>query len=247
MLQLNPKTQQNKPAEKTAVSKKYFNMQAKKFFLTFPQVPTDKLIDFKEIRRRILKKQDIKNGIIAREKHQDGNTHFHIYLEYNKTKTINRSDYFDFIFDHHGKYETCKTKLASIKYITKGMDYYLIGDLNSFSNTLLLKNFAKNCIKQGYDTPDFFSIENNNDIDNLIYDDSLKLTRYGKIYRKYLHEASLAKLSFIKYINVDKLAKCMKKNPEAFPNPDGFLFLVSFINDNLQPKEREYKKPMLHI
>jgi len=247
MLNLFQKTQQNKPVKNTLESKKIFNMKAKKFFLTFPQMPSDKIIDFKEIRDRILESQSIKNGIIAKEKHQDGNTHFHIYLEYTKTKTVNRHDYFDFIFDHHGKYETCKTKLASIKYITKGMDYYLIGDLNSFSSTLLLKNFAKNCIRQGYDTQDFFSIGNNNDIDNLIYDDSLKLTRYGKIYRKYLHEASISKLAFIKCINVNKLAKCMKKNPKAFPNPDGFLFLVRFINDNLQPREREYKKPMLHL
>ena len=133
-------------SEKT---KKPFNIQAKKFFLTFPQIPQDKLIDFPEISRRIQEKQDIKNGIIAREKHKDGNIHFHIFLEYNKTKTVNRPDYFDFIFDHHGKYETCKTKSATIKYLVKNMDYHLVGDLNSFSSTLLLRNFAKNCIKQG--------------------------------------------------------------------------------------------------
>jgi len=237
----------NRLAKNKTEGKKYFNMKAKKFFLTFPQIPVDKIIDFPEIRSRILDKQDIKNGIISREKHQDGNIHFHIYLEYNKTKTINRPNYFDFIFDHHGKYETCKTKLASIKYVTKGMDYFLIGDLNSFSNILLLKNFAKNCIKKGYDTHDFFAIKNNNDVDNLVYDDSLKLTRYGKIYRKYLHEAAISKLAFIKTIDIKKLTDAIAMHPVAFPNPTSLISIAKFLNSNLEPKKREYKKLMLHI
>ena len=94
-------------------------MKAKKFFLTFPQVPTDTLSDFKESKHRILESQSIKNGIIARDKHENGNTHFYVCLEYNNPRTIIRSDYFDFIFDHHGKYETCKTELASINVLPK--------------------------------------------------------------------------------------------------------------------------------
>ena len=39
----------------------------------------------------------------------------------------------------------------------------------------------------------------------------------------------------------------MSSYPEVFLSPTKLLDIVSFLNDNLKPREREYKKPMLHL
>jgi len=227
----------------TIIKKKNtFRISALRFFLTFSQVPPIKLVDFKEIERRILYSQDIKNGIIAREKHQDGNTHFHIYLEYKKKKDVRRHDYFDFIFDHHGKYESCKSKQSSIKYITKDLDYFLIGDLKSFSSTSLVEDFIRKKVTEGFAVEDFFSLKDNSSIDRFVFDSGYKISRYAKTFQQFQRNQRIDKLRFIKQFNINKIQKCDIK---LFPGKRKIIEICKYLNDNVA--SRNYKTPMLHV
>lgn len=102
--------------KKTRAKKtKGFRMQAKGFCLTFPQNPTTKT----EAEARINAKWDDVSYVISQEKHQDGNFHLHLYLEFPDKKHIRQADYFDFIGGKHGDYETTKNRRKWIEYVVK--------------------------------------------------------------------------------------------------------------------------------
>ena len=228
--------------DKKTHTKNKFRMHASKFFLTFSQVPNSKLVDFPEIKKRITEKDSIKNGIIAREKHKDGNTHFHIYLEYLSKKDIRNSNYFDFIFDHHGKYETCKSKVSTIKYITKEMDYFLIGDLNSFSNVTLVEDFIRKKVLEGYSVEDFFYFKNNRSVDKFIFDSGHKITKYSKNFQQHQRNLRMDKLSPIKYFDTASIENI---SDNVLTNKEGLVNILEYLNDNAG--KRKYKTPMLHV
>lgn len=223
-------------------SKKNFRINAIKFFLTFSQIPNDKIIDFKTIQQRILEKLHVKNGIIAKEVHKDGGIHFHIYLELTEKKDIKRSNYFDFIFNHHGKYESCKSRANTIKYITKDMDYFLIGDLKSFANTTLVEDFIRKKVLEGFGVEDFFYFKNNRPIEKFIFDSGHKIDRFCKSFQQHNRNVRVDKLRFIKYFD---LTKINDYDDTVLPNKKGLVEILEYLNENAG--KRKYKTPMLHL
>jgi hypothetical protein len=106
-------------AENTGDKKGRFVFSAKKYFLTFPKV-TQPVTNESVI--ALLNKSfpdELKSLLVARELHEDGTPHFHIYLEFKKKKQIRSYSFFDFIFNKHGNYQTVRFKKAVINYISK--------------------------------------------------------------------------------------------------------------------------------
>ena len=67
-------------------------------------------------------KGDIIKGLIGQEKHQDGQSHLHAYVKYMKTMNIRNPAFFDIVYEgetYHGNYQTAKSAIASIKYVSK--------------------------------------------------------------------------------------------------------------------------------
>lgn len=67
-------------------------------------------------------KGTIIKGIIGQEKHEDGQPHLHVYVKYLTKIRTKVPTFFDITAGdkvYHGKYETAKSAIASIKYITK--------------------------------------------------------------------------------------------------------------------------------
>lgn len=106
-------------ATSTSTSKtSKFNLQGKRFFLTFPQCPVAP-----ELAQERLKEKygdSLKWYLLAQELHQDGEKHLHIGLEMKETFRTKRSDVFDFIGEKHGNYQTMKNMRKCVEYITKG-------------------------------------------------------------------------------------------------------------------------------
>ncbi|ALE29600.1 replication associated protein, partial [Lake Sarah-associated circular virus-8] len=98
-----------------------FSLQAKRFFLTFPQCPMDK----HQVLLWLTGAHEAHQAIVAEEQHEDGSPHLHIYLTYEKAKRISHADYFDLgnpenpeqVF--HPNIQTVKNMKECVKYITK--------------------------------------------------------------------------------------------------------------------------------
>ena len=73
-------------------------LQAKNWFLTFPQTTTTKEEASTLLQNHLkLKQLGIKGFLIAQEKHKDNHTHLHIALWLNKTLKTTDKKFFDFV------------------------------------------------------------------------------------------------------------------------------------------------------
>ena len=107
------------------IKKKQFRLRGKKLFLTYSQL---NLLDLNTAKNQILEQLEeiiphkIIEYIICEEKHQDGGTHFHVYLELSQKVELFGSDCLDLNFGgikYHGSYETVRLKRKAQDYITK--------------------------------------------------------------------------------------------------------------------------------
>lgn len=124
------------------------------WFITYPQCPVTKE-NIKDILFKKMKdmNNDIKEYVIAREKHKDGNEHIHAYINLRK-KIRWRQDLFDFIYEninYHGNYQPCKYKRKTIEYLKKDGDYICDKDEDIYKakNELILNNNLNDLVKQG--------------------------------------------------------------------------------------------------
>lgn len=100
---------------KPASQNKRFRMRSKKFSLTFPQCAATK----EECRMRIEERWPDCHYVLARETHEDGQPHLHIFLKFEAVQSVSDPSYFDFIAGQHGDYEVTKNVRKWVKYITK--------------------------------------------------------------------------------------------------------------------------------
>jgi Geminivirus Rep catalytic domain. len=84
----------------------------------------------------------IEKYLIARENHEDGKKHLHVYLLLEKKVNIRDCRYLDLTDDngriYHGKYEGCRSDAAVLAYCTKENDYissYSEDELEAIKNS----------------------------------------------------------------------------------------------------------------
>lgn len=100
---------------------KKFRIDAKRFFLTYPQV--NELLPTKEsLLEQIQILVPVQEYCISEEKHQDGGRHFHAYIELTHKKNIRQADFFD-IRDHHPNVQPVRNRNQVLKYIRKDGNY----------------------------------------------------------------------------------------------------------------------------
>lgn len=98
------------------VPKAPFRMDAKSFFLTFPQCDVSKQDVLARLTGRF---KSLKWACVASEKHANGDPHLHIVLQLKKRLNIRDPSYWDFLCSKHGDYRACRNALSSLKYILK--------------------------------------------------------------------------------------------------------------------------------
>jgi hypothetical protein len=114
-------------------------MKSKGVFLTYPRIPQEitkeQILDALNkiiTPQRGGKPNQVVSGVIAKEHHEDGGTHFHAALKLQEAKnwsghtwdlTINEVTY-------HGNYQSMRSLTSAVKYCKKEGDYLLIGDFD---------------------------------------------------------------------------------------------------------------------
>lgn len=106
-----------------------FRLRSKKLFLTYPQCT----VDPSEALRQLSAAVSATGHVIAREKHADGNSHLHVYLEADNPMEVNSSDALDLTDStgtkYHGNYQSVRSRSAVLKYVTKDGEFITNLDL----------------------------------------------------------------------------------------------------------------------
>lgn len=93
-----------------------FQLRAKNVGLTYPQCDLDKQVIFDQIRARC--GDNLIALIVAIERHQDGNTHYHAYLRFHAALSTRDARYFD-IEDFHPNIQALRSPRGWISYCLK--------------------------------------------------------------------------------------------------------------------------------
>lgn len=109
-----------KNKEKSATSKS-FRLQAKRLFLTFPQIKDG--ITKESAMESACSAWDLKWIVVAHEKHQDGGNHLHIALEFKDKFSTRKSDFANFICGSQGNYQPMKNMRQCLQYVIKDKDF----------------------------------------------------------------------------------------------------------------------------
>jgi len=98
-----------------------FRLQGKKFFLTYPACPTTWTLE--SVKMCIEEKTDyIENYVYAKEQHEDGTPHFHVYLSLTHRLDTQNPKFWD-IMGRHGNYQIAIRYRQVILYCKKGKDF----------------------------------------------------------------------------------------------------------------------------
>jgi hypothetical protein len=128
---------QSLPSSQSSVPRpKAFRISCSHLAITYPQCDLDQEV----IKERLFSKLDcIQHYVIAREQHQDGNYHIHVYLGLQKKCDIRNARFFD-IEGFHPNVQACWSPKQWYNYVKKDGNY--VEDFNF--QCLQSKNYIRN-------------------------------------------------------------------------------------------------------
>lgn len=101
-----------------------FRIQAKNFFLTWPQCETPK----ETVLNRIKLLDDYHHAVVCRENHADDDgVHLHAFIAFSKQQNKVGSKWLDDLADSHGNYQSAKNVMAVVNYVIKDGDIVFDG------------------------------------------------------------------------------------------------------------------------
>lgn len=104
-----------------------FRIQAKLFSITYPRCNIERTV-FDPLFTSKFKPAEFAS---AREPHEDGGYHLHVYVAFSKRTDVQSARYFDVAVDgvtYHPNVQRCKSKESWLRYISKGSDHG-VGDI----------------------------------------------------------------------------------------------------------------------
>jgi hypothetical protein len=195
-------------------------------------------------------------GVIAVEKHQDGNSHFHLYVKMPTRTAVRTATYFDRILPgHHCNIKLCDDHPGGVrgwvKYITKGHEYYE-HDF-SVSDCLAKKG-------QGFEKIITGLVEDPDSADQLLMKHPVDFARHiNKIQpferevKRIRREKERAPKKFDVYVRNEKDEDIpypeffLRDDPAQDVEYDVRLDVITWIKENVYPAKRKFKQPQLLI
>lgn len=225
------------------MSTKPFRIAAKKVFLTFPHI--DSPMDFDSIFNTISSKfNQLNSVIIAKESHSDLSTHFHLFLEFKSKLDTTNPNFFDFIFNKHGNYQSVKHFSQTIKYITKNNCYKEY--LSTYTSTSFsLTRSIRLSLEEPSAKPLNLFQNNDPELRDAIFQHSTKIETYHRRYQAFLHERVLSTKKHITYWDLPFLYS--NSPPELLPYIHNLRPILHFLNRYMDKNQRHYKSPNLLI
>lgn len=107
-----------------------FSLQGKNLFLTYAQCPLSKEHALTALQDRF---ENLIGWVVARELHQDGNAHLHIYLQFSDTFKTRDPRFADLEHTYHPNAQSVRSSKSVVKYCTKESDYLANIDVHSIA------------------------------------------------------------------------------------------------------------------
>ena len=229
--------------------KKTFEMRSMTFLLTFPQWEgTDTL---EELKQKLLKfwedrNKEVKEAIICIEnhgpkeddeikshaQHEDPGRHIHMCFKLDKPHPVRRADFFDDLGGKHGDIQTCRNYKACQIYCAKDNNYITHNvDIDAVVKSTKSKKGVK------HET-----------VANFIKKKERTMLEVDSKYPGYMIQHQRKVSDYI------KLQYSFKDTTTEFPGIGNVIGrspciveLVSWLNNNLPPKERPFKQKQLWL
>lgn len=219
-----------------------FRLQAKYFFLTWPQCDTPKEVVLERI--KALPHYDY--AVVCRENHQDATgVHLHAFVAFKQQ--INRKGiiYLDDLAGKHGNYQSARDNAKVVRYVTEEGDYIADGfDPLTYLMAALSHKSTKNATKNGKSKAFIVAdlIINGKNIDDIdAYDPGYVLMNKRKI-EDYVgwQRVKKARLDKLAWPGIDFTH--LLTNDENDPT----LAIAIWLDRNIR-RDREFKKKQLYI
>lgn len=137
----------------SATNSKKFRLQGKQLFLTYPQCLQLKEDVLKKV--CALFKQNLVYAIVSQELHQTGDKHLHIVISLKNRIDWTNMSKMDALTGKRGNYQTCRSLIATVKYVVKDGCYCAHGvDVEEFLKQSKQKKstqFALTVMQHGID------------------------------------------------------------------------------------------------
>lgn len=137
----------------SATNSKKFRLQGKQLFLTYPQCILQKELVLTKV--VALFKQNLVFAIVAQENHQSGDKHLHIVVSLSKRIDWKSMKKMDDLTGKRGNYQTCRSLIATVKYVVKDGHYCAHGvDVEEYLKQVKMKKstqFALTVMQHGID------------------------------------------------------------------------------------------------
>lgn len=221
---------------------KKFSIYAKKLFLTFPNV-NDPNINLQYIKNKLEThhySKTLEYAIIAKEKHENNIPHYHLLLVFKKKHRIRNPNFFDFLCDKHGNYQTCRNVNKSIQYITKDRDYITIGDIPLNNQNQQYREQLITILKDPDYTPSKIFNLNDNQLELILYQDSTKVDHFCKKFKAHHLYNQIVDNLYVEQFNIERLNDTPS---HLIPYINQVRPIFEFLNKYMN--QRHYKSPNL--
>lgn len=118
-----------------------FRLQGRHFFLTYPQCSLGHQVLYDHLINLRVGNETPEKIAVARELHEDGGTHYHVYLGFSSKRDLRSQRHFD-VGNSHPNMQACRSVKAVLKYVLKDGDYLANFDVIKPTVTAVLERAA---------------------------------------------------------------------------------------------------------
>jgi len=211
-----------------------FRLQAKFFFITWPQCNTPK----ETVLERIQDLPDYSHAVVSREDHhEEDGEHLHAFIAFTRQQNKRGFEWLDALAGQHGNYQRAKDPKASVRYVIKDGEYVFDGfDPVEFSATPKPRN------RKG---PSTFTVAA-----SLIRDESKELDDIDTLMPGFVLSNKRKIQEYISYQQVKRmkanLQPWLAPDLSTFPAADFNYKIAKWVAENVK-QPRAFKQKQLFI
>ena len=211
-----------------------FRLQAKFFFLTWPQCNTPK----ETVLERIKALPNYSHAVVSREDHKDADgEHLHAFFALTRQSNRKGAAWLDALAGKHGNYQSARNPKDVVKYVIKDGDY----------------------VSDGFDPVEFVQLRENKkssktsitaQVALMVREDNADLDKVDDFNPAYVLTNKRKLQEYISYQKVKRMA--LAKLPwqpidlSTFPDADFNFKIAKWISSNVK-QPREFKQKQLYI
>jgi len=217
-----------------------FRLQAKFFFLTWPQCSTPK----ETVLERLSKLPTFDYAVVSREDHKDATgEHLHAFLALTKQSNKIGCKWLDAFAGKHGNYQSAKNKLHVVRYVIKDGDYVSSPGFDPLAFVLASERHKSTAGAHA-------SKSKSEEIARLIRDEGKELDELDDLHPGHVYMNKRKIQEYLSYQKVKKAKLALAAWPgialDSYPDADFNFKIASWLAENVK-QPRAFKQKQLFL